>query len=205
LFHAYPDANESVTDNHIELITRLINMGIDPSVINIEGQNAEEAYMESRLEYLDEYYNAQVEKINQERKVVAYLAQNNMDDAMEIAMDEIAKKKVNQSKSRARTRARRIEALNKIDDSLSRVGMPTETSSFVRDTSDVETEIEYDELEKDTTNQIRAKYKKELNDANDEAERKKKELELSIKTLKTDEIENSKARQILVTSILTGS
>lgn len=198
LFHAYPDGSDPVTDQHIDLITRLMKLGVDPSVININGQTAEQAYMQARFNYFDEQYKTQLEQINQQSREAARFAQRQQDDSMEVALEEISKQKTNRSRSRASTRARRIEALNKMDDSLSRAGGATQTSSFIRDTSDVEPDLDYNELENDVVSQIRAKYSQALKDVNDVAEHQKQELELYIKTLKAEETKNAKLRQQIV-------
>lgn len=198
LFHAYPESNEEINEQHIELFNRLITAGINPNSIDINGQNAEEKYMESRLAYFDELYKTELKNINDQRRITAKEAQTKQDDALELALDAITKSKKSRTSSRARTQARRIEAINKSDDASTKAGILTQTSEFIRDTTDVDYQVNYDQLENEVTKAIRLQYSKELEQANKTAAMQKQELDEYIQSLKNEERKNAATRKTLL-------
>lgn len=198
LFHAYPESNEAINEQHIELFNRLIAAGINPNSIDINGQNAEEKYMESRLAYFDELYKTELKNINEQRRITAKEAQTKQDDALELVLETISKREKNKRSSRARTQARRIEAINKSDDAAARSGFASQTSNFIRDTSDVDYQENFDKTENEATKLIRAQYSLELEQANETAAKQKQELEGYIQTLKDEERKNALIRKALI-------
>lgn len=100
--------------------------------------------------------------------------------------------------SRARTQARRIEAINKSDDAAARSGFASQTNNFIRDTSDVDYQENFDKTENEATKLIRAQYSLELEQANETAAKQKQELEGYIQTLKDEERKNALIRKALI-------
>lgn len=201
LFHAYPESNEATNEQHIELIKRLINSGINPEAININGQKAEEKYIESRFTYFDELYKTELKAINEQRLIAADAAQIKHDEALEFALNAISKRKKNRTSSRARTQARRIEAINKMDDNLTTSNSIHQTSNFHRDTSDVNSQENYDLSENEVTKAIRLQYSNELKIANETAELQKQELDKYIQSLKEEEKKNAIMRETLLSNM----
>ena len=202
LFHAYPDGTQSVTEQHLALFSRLINAGIDPVAVNIDGQNADQVYQENRLAYLDDLHKERLAAINDQRRLAAKMAQESQDAAMEIALEKISNSSYN--RSRSRQQAKRLESLDRNDARARGAGFEQGTSTkFMRDTSDVDQSLDSDEAQKKIAKEIRDNYSTELKRANDHARLEIDELEVLIAGIKQDEIENSAKRQERISQLVS--
>lgn len=201
LFHAYPDGSQAVTDQHIELFSRIIEKGIDPKTVNIDGQTAEQAYKAERLAYLDTLYERRLEEISEARRMAAKLAQDKQDEAMQLALENISERKSFRAGSRARSQARRLASLDRMDDNARAAGIDSQTTRFERDTSDVDQEYNSDEAKRAVSKQIRDNYAAEIKIANDKAIEDETKLKELIENLKRDAIENSEKRLVQISQI----
>lgn len=204
LFHAYPESSEPINGQHIELFNRLIKSGIDPNAINVHGQNADDKFVKSRFDYFDELYKAQLEEINLERITALAEIQNKQKLALDAALNKVAKRQEKRSTSRARTQARRLEAINNSDDITTReLRMHMQngnfvTSNFIRDTSDVDYKQNYSRAEIEATRQIQIEYSQELDQVNQTAAMQKQKLDDYIQSLKDEERKNALIRKELI-------
>lgn len=197
LFHAYPDGENTVKDDHMKLISKLIQNGVDPKISNINGQNADQAYLDARMTYLDGLYESELQKINQDRSEAAQLAQLKQEKARDEALETIDNQGSFKARSRARLRAKRLQALDDADNRVrvtSNGVIDSESTAFERYTSDVDQTYDSDEAKKIMAQEIRDIYANDLKIASNLAKQKIDDLSLLIENLKQVEIDNAKSR-----------
>lgn len=201
LFHAYPDGSDGVKAKHINLISQLISKGVDPEISNINGQKAEQVYMDARMAYLDSLYESQLKDINQQRRDAAKLAQAKQDTARETALAAIEDRGSFSSRSRASSRAKRLKALEEMDERARRNGLDSQTSNFEKDTSDVDQGADEVGDIQAVEKIIREAYTNDLLIASEEAKLRTRELVEQINLLKQEDREDAANRKEIIAKL----
>ncbi len=202
LFYAYPEGSNSVKEEHLDLISKIIQLGVDPAITNVNGQNADQVYQDARLSYLDELYDSQLKDINEERRDAAELAQIKQDEARDQALESIGELDSFKTRARATQNARRLEIFERQDRRARQMRMRTQSTEFERNTSDVTQNLDVAAIKDAVDEQIREVYANDLKIANDLALQRIDELEEMIDGLKQDEVDNAASRKVKITRLV---